>query len=205
MAIGAVNTIIRLPGGALRGDNTDWLGIRELIAPCVPPRGGRALVVGAGGTAMSACYCAQQLGLELLVYNRTADKAVKLAQRFGGRAVLALDADTLGPIDAIISTVPAASNFAMPDPDWLARHRPVVLDAAYRPRRTVLLVQAAQAGSRTLEGIDMLVEQGVKQMELWTGKPAPRHAMDQAARAFYDASDPARASSGTTRTRPAPS
>jgi len=84
-----------------------------------------------------------------------------------------------------------------------------VLDAAYRPRETALLAQCRAcarsararadddvfdvsdvgAGRRLvcLEGIDMLVEQGLAQFELWTGCPAPREAVAAAAHAFYAA------------------
>jgi shikimate dehydrogenase len=59
--------------------------------------------------------------------------------------------------------------------------RPVVYDMVYRPRRTPLLVVAAAAGCPTVEGIEMLIEQGARSFELWTGVPAPVDAMRAAA------------------------
>jgi len=190
-AIGAVNTVIKDSSGKLLGDNTDWFGIYNLIREPVRGRNlgesrGVGLVVGAGGTALSGAYCISQLGLDLYVYNRTVEKAEKVANRFNGQVVR--DLGTLERVDVIIGTVPAASGFEMPTTELLSTFKPVVVDAAYRPRRTKLLQQAASCGCETFEGIDMLIEQGLRQMELWTGQEAPRTEMAGAARTFYDAS-----------------
>ena len=59
--------------------------------------------------------------------------------------------------------------------------RPVVYDLVYRPRRTALLVAAEAAGCPTVEGIEMLIEQGARSFEIWTGIPAPVDVMRAAA------------------------
>ena len=58
----------------------------------------------------------------------------------------------------------------------------VVFDVVYRPEVTPLLAQAAEAGCRTIGGLEMLVIQGALSFELWTGKPAPLDTMMRAAR-----------------------
>ncbi|CAK9029298.1 Pentafunctional AROM polypeptide [Includes: 3-dehydroquinate synthase (DHQS) [Durusdinium trenchii] len=183
-AIGAVNTIYRDADGNLCGDNTDWLGIRALLASAsrVTPNGGKALVVGAGGTALAACYCAVQMGLELVVHNRSHDKAARLAARFGGTAVA--DIAQIPPVDCIISTVPATAGFEAPQ--HLLANTPAVVDVAYRPRRTKLLQQAQKHGCETFEGIQMLIEQGIEQFRRWTGVDAPRNAIESAVFEFYN-------------------
>lgn len=130
--IGAVNTVIVVTDpetGArrLRGDNTDWLGILRPVKARLEAsgweqgKGGVALVVGAGGAAMGAAFAMQQLGLEVVVYNRTPSKAEELAGRFGGAAVSALDAETVkgafgsAALEVVVSTIPAASEFTLPD------------------------------------------------------------------------------------------
>lgn len=130
--IGAVNTVIvgtdpETGARHLRGDNTDWLGILRPVKARLDAsgweqgRGGVALVVGGGGAAMGALFAMQRLGLELVVYNRTPSKAQELAERFGGSAVAALDAETLqeacgsAAVDVVVSTIPAASKFVLPD------------------------------------------------------------------------------------------
>lgn len=131
-AIGAVNTVIvgtdpETGARRLRGDNTDWLGILRPVKARLEAsgweegRGGVALVVGAGGAAMGALFAMQRLGLEVVVYNRTPSKAEELAERFGGAAVSALDAKTLqkacgsAAVDVVVSTIPAAAEFTLPD------------------------------------------------------------------------------------------
>lgn len=130
--IGAVNTVIvgtdpETGARRLRGDNTDWLGILRPVKARLEAsgweqgRGGVALVVGAGGAAMGALFAMQRLDLEVVVYNRTPSKAEELAGRFGGTAVSALDAETLqnacgaAAVDVVVSTIPAAAEFTLPD------------------------------------------------------------------------------------------
>lgn len=130
--IGAVNTVIvgthpETGARRLMGDNTDWLGILRPVkarleaSGWVTGSGGVALVVGAGGAAMGALYAMQQLGLDVLVYNRTPSKAEDLAGRFGGSPVSTLDSDALqkaygsSAVDVVVSTIPAASRFTLPE------------------------------------------------------------------------------------------
>jgi|GEM_PF-883258 len=187
--IGAVNTLYRREDGSLDGDNTDWLGIHALLSKS-PRLSGKtdisALVVGAGGTAMAACYCVKHMGMKLYVYNRTFAKAEQLASRFSGIALESLE--SLGDIDVIIGTVPATSGFVMPDPSIFEKYKPVVFDVAYRPRRTKLLNQAAEYKCETYEGIQMLVEQGLCQFKIWTKRDAPREEITQAVYSYYESS-----------------
>lgn len=62
-----------------------------------------ALVVGGGGTARAAAYCVRQLGMSLVVHNRTHAKAQTIAKRFSGRAILELEPDSLPHVDAVSS------------------------------------------------------------------------------------------------------
>lgn len=162
--IGAINTIVkRAEDGVLVGDNTDWLGIRNVLHNLT---GSAMIVVGAGGTARAACYCASVLGLELFVYNRTQAKAHELASEFGGRVLASLDGPLPNPLEVacVVSTIPATSQWRAPE-HWLASKQTIVLDAAMRPRATALLVQARALGLRTVEGIEMFMEQGLEQVK----------------------------------------
>lgn len=70
---------------------------------------------------MGALFAMQRLGLEVVVYNRTPSKAEELAGRFGGAAVTALDVETLraacgaATVDVVVSTIPAAAEFTLPE------------------------------------------------------------------------------------------
>ena len=182
-AIGAVNTIIRIGSGKFRGDNTDWLGMYNLLKNVLQGEMSekKALVVGAGGTSFAACYCVQQFGMKLFVYNRTHAKAKAVAERFAGKAIE--DLKELDSVDVVLSTVPATSNFELPTK--LLGSQPVVLDAAYRPRHTKLLIQASKEGCKTFAGIQMLVEQGLEQFERWSNMQAPRGVIEKAVYDFY--------------------
>ncbi|TYZ61732.1 hypothetical protein PybrP1_012406 [[Pythium] brassicae (nom. inval.)] len=181
-AIGAVNTVVREDqwGGAVRwqGDNTDWLGILRPIRKRLAAAAGRdrrpddgalvALVVGAGGTAMAAAYAMRQLGVaQLFIYNRTLANAESVAQRFGAAALAALTPELLAAVDIVVSTVPSAAGFVLPD-YLLATGRAVVaLDAAYQPPVTPFLTHAHAHGAACVQGFEMLYEQAVEQFSRW--------------------------------------
>lgn len=161
--IGAINTIIkRKSDGTFVGDNTDWLGIRNVLTGL---QGKAMIVVGAGGTARAACYCANELGLQLFVHNRTPAKAAELAKEFNGTV---LNDDLQTPVQdlaCIVSTIPATSQWTAPEHWLVANKQAVVLDAAMRPRNTALLIQARQLGLRCVDGIEMFMEQGLEQVK----------------------------------------
>jgi pentafunctional AROM polypeptide len=202
--IGSVNTLIAgevFEGNELKrviyGDNTDWKGIfnpleRKLGVQSDDDSAGIALILGGGGTARAAAYAATKLGLKRVYYNRTPSKAVELAESFGGTVVTSLDnesgddgetslGDVLsggGSVKVVISTLPAAAEFVLPD--WLldsGKDKPVIFDVNYKPYYTKLLTQAEEAGCEVVRGSEMLWEQGVGQFEAWTQRTAPYSVM----------------------------
>ena len=190
-AIGSLNTLTVQSDGSLYADNTDWIGIHNLLRDNLNDRDAKAktstpkdalvgIVMGGGGTARAACYALQQLKVgTFYVYNRSADKAAALAEEFGGKHMneeLHEGSRKLDRIDLVVSCVPGSAGLTLPD-DVLKARSPIVLDAAYRPRETPLLAAAASAGCVTIEGIEMLFEQGCAQAEIWTHRPAPRAAI----------------------------
>ena len=172
-AIGAVNTVWKVDG-KLHGDNTDWVGMYNLIRHHLVSHAHHkklvGLVVGAGGTANAACYTLQKLGAEILIYNRTHDKAAQLAERFHAKAIPTLH--DLKSVDIVIGTVPSSANFELPS--VLLSKNLIVVELAYSPRETVLVKQARSVKCVTIEGIEILVEQGLAAFRIWTGKQAPR-------------------------------
>lgn len=189
--IGAVNTVTKEPGTKrLRGENTDWIGIKQQLLPKLKHQNGEmiGLIVGAGGTARAAAYAFRSMGFaNIFVLNRTFEKAALIAKEFGEKFTAIQDAKDLGELprlDAVMGTLPGSANFTLPE-DLLAKHKPAVIEAAYRSsesgsRFTSLLQQAVEAGCETIEGIEMLFEQGCVQCEIWTGRSAPRKEIAQA-------------------------
>eukprot|EP00906_Rhabdomonas_costata_P026554 RCo037837 len=194
-AIGAVNTIIPLPDGRFLGDNTDWLAMKSLILDRLATAAGKpaakgltGLVLGAGGTARAAMYVMLDLGLSRrYIYNRTLSKAKDLAAEFSGEAVPSLEG--LGAVDIIIGTIPASAQGPQTVPPGLLHGKPVVVDLAYRPRRTPLLKQAEAAGCATVQGIELLIAQGLVQFRRWTGCPPPAKLIEEAVIKAYEASE----------------
>lgn len=180
--IGAINTITKLADGKLHGDNTDWLGIKRQLESrltSTPEEGLTCLLCGAGGTARAAAYALQQMGAHrVLIYNRTTARAVALANEFGFEALGDLsELQGVERLHIVVDTLPGSTEFALPEETGerlLARYKPVVLEAAYIPRRTALVEQALTSGCEVVEGVEMLFEQGCSQCEIWTGQPAPR-------------------------------
>lgn len=188
--IGAVNTVTKLADGRLRGDNTDWLGIKNQLVAKAPAAGAAApavgLICGAGGTARAAAFALGKMGLgRVLVYNRTKARAEQLAADFNAAfgsspAYEAIDdlaaLDALGSLAYVVDTTPSSAGFTLPAA-LLTRLRPTCLEAAYIPRHTPFVAEALAAGCTVVEGVEMLFEQGCAQCEIWTARPAPRAAI----------------------------
>ncbi|KAF9424149.1 3-dehydroquinate dehydratase (3-dehydroquinase) [Podila epigama] len=211
-AIGAVNTVVPVEQGdgkaaTLVGDNTDWLGIyyqieRNLASTStVQPRHMKGLVIGAGGTSRAALYALHRLGVEdIAVFNRTMVKAQAVADSFKDLFnVKVLSSDeivkkTSTPseshgFDLIVSTVPGTiESSTLFDESIFGTKKGVAVELAYTPRFTRFLKLAKQAGWATVEGGQVLVEQGSWQALKWVGRQwdqeAVQHQMDlvQAAR-----------------------
>jgi len=206
-AIGSVNTIVMQDTigdteiiRQVHGHNTDWMGIYRPVARHLGRRlydtstTKNVLLLGAGGTARAAAYAAQQLWgsnhTNIFIWNRTPEKAVELANAFGGTVVTELSEDAMTRLldqqmdpnnnyfSVILATVPAAANLELPTAAF--RNRPVVLDVNYQPWDTKLLIQAQAAGCSIVRGSEMLWEQGVGQFELWTQRTAPYKMMKEA-------------------------
>lgn len=178
-AIGAANTLTFTEDGAIAAENTDAPGL--LAALPVSAAGASALVLGAGGSARAAVFALLGAGArEVLVLNRTPERAQALVRDLGGRAITALeDADLLvnctsvGLADAEATPVEAAE---------LGRFGAVV-DLVYRAGGTRLGRDAAALGLPFADGLEVLVQQGARSFELWTGVAAPVDAMRAAAAA----------------------
>lgn len=170
-AIGAINTIVARDG-QLVGDNTDWLGITSALQSCADRTA--ALIIGAGGTARAALYAATQMGFgAVYASNRTPATLDALlaqvpgARRYDGTRVSCIIATVpaQGPLDdAVRATLETALKTSPGG---------VLLDLAYKPRITPAMELAQAMSWRTVEGLEVLLHQGVEQFRLWTGLPLP--------------------------------
>lgn len=170
--VGAANTLT-LREGELFADNTDVLGVRRTLEGLDPPedwKGRRAVVVGAGGAARAVVYALLELGLDVVVVNRTAARAERLARDLGARA-----GDWGEPVDLLVNATSVGmepDGASTPVPRERLTRGTTVFDVVYRPLETRLLREAREAGCRTQDGLDMLVHQAIEQIRLWAGLSA---------------------------------
>ncbi len=176
--IGACNTVLRAQDGKLYGFNTDVAGIVGPLEKRMALRGARVLVLGAGGAARAAVFGLRDKGAEVFILNRTPETAQKLAKQSGSRTIKK-DALAKSAFDVIINATPIGmAGFKgaqlLESKDLNTK---LVFDLVYNPLETPLLRLARQQGIGIITGIEMFVQQGARQFEIWTGKPAPEEEM----------------------------
>jgi shikimate dehydrogenase len=178
--VGSANTLVRTDTGWL-ADNTDVDGVTGALRALIEMTWGRAAVLGSGGTAPAAVLGLAELGVpDISIVARNPDKAaplVALAEQVGATARWVELGTALDRLDVVVSTIPA---------DVVAAHAPSVvgvpllLDAIYDPWPTPLASAVEAAGGRVVSGLAMLLNQAFAQVELFTGRPAPKEAMSRA-------------------------
>lgn len=180
--IGAVNTIaVQEIDGRKRlcGSNTDWVGATRALAGTVELSGASVVLLGAGGSARAIGFGLLQLGARVVLCSRTEARGRALAAELGCvwhplPDAAALEAEIL--INATSVGMRPAEHLSPVPPEMLPRFQ-VVMDIVYAPLETRLLQAAKAAGCQVINGLEMLLYQGVAQFELWTGKPAPVEVM----------------------------
>ena len=189
--IGAVNTVVRR-GDRLIGDNTDGKGFLRGIRQDagVDPEGKRVLLLGAGGAARSVAAEFLLAGAaEVIVVNRTAERGEAmvgdLRQSTGGAIRFEPWRETYAVPASIDILVNATSIGLFPDVSAtpaidLSHAACLVADAVFNPPETGLLRMARERGLPTLDGLSMLVYQGVIGFQLWTGQDPDEAVMKRA-------------------------
>ncbi|MFO0908497.1 MAG: shikimate dehydrogenase [Isosphaeraceae bacterium] len=180
-AIGAVNCVA-IREGRLFGDNTDGKGFLQSVTDVRPVAGLEAVVLGAGGAARAiAVELALAGARRLTIVNRSIERGQSLARHVsdqtgvpttfvewegeyqpGATTDLLVNATSIGLYPDIEARVPVRL-------DGLARDA-LICDVIPNPPQTHLIRDANARGHRTLDGLGMLVNQGVIGIELWTGQ-----------------------------------
>ena len=189
-AIGAVNTVSF--GEEIVGHNTDGSGaLMALEEAGVKIKERRILLIGAGGAARAIAYTLAKEGAEISIANRSPGKASELAKSIQAEGHGLEDLERLVPqADVIIN----ATSVGMKEGDPrifdgnLLHNGQVVFDIVYN-RDTEMLKDAAKAGAVSIDGVMMLVYQGAKALEIWTGQKAPIDVMEKAVREGLRARD----------------
>lgn len=184
---GCVNTVKVMPDKSLKGYNTDIYGFKTAILEEQQKiiKGKKAVIIGTGGAARAAAIGLCDVGVaEIEFYSRNivnaspmvnflreqfakvsfSLKQVQQMKDFSDVAIL-VNASPIGmrgksmdltPVEAdVLKTMPKES---------------IVYDIIYNPRKTILLQNAAALGLQTIDGCEMLIHQGAKAFEIWTGQ-----------------------------------
>ena len=181
--IGAVNTILNAEG-RLTGSNTDGRGFMESLSEAgIAVEGKALLVLGAGGASRAISYYLSDKAASLEIFDIDRDKVTKLVRDLGAirsNVSIRKSLTDLQGADILINATPLGLKGADPFPvdPGLVSGRMTVCDLIYK--ETPLLKASAEKGCRTLNGLGMLLHQGVLAFEIWTGVKPPVDVMRNA-------------------------
>lgn len=162
--IGCVNTIVKQPDGSLFGHNTDIAGFTRMLQHAgIEPDGKKAVILGSGGTSLTASIALKRMGAcEIVVISRSGENNYTALYEKHADAELLVNTTPVGMFPnngqspADLSKLPALES---------------VVDVIYNPEKTALIQQAQALGMKTVSGLYMLVSQARHAAELFTGAP----------------------------------
>jgi len=182
--IGAANTLIIDDDGKTYGYNTDYCGALDAITSTlkitrIGLKGLPIAIMGAGGVSRAITAGLTDCGAKVKIYNRTLEKAEKLAAEFG--CEFGPQDDLLGVDTKLLINCTSIGMYPNIDASGLpssCHHKGmVVFDTVYNPQETLLLQQAKEAGAKTINGVDMFINQAMAQFQLFTGTDANPNIM----------------------------
>lgn len=186
---GACNTFWGVDG-KVHGDNTDVEGFRRALRSFLegPVQGIRVLLLGAGGAARAALLGLLEEGAsEVLLHNRTGERARAVARRIGGQRarVVPLMKELEGErVDLVVNATRLGLDPHDASPLDFSRlgRAGAAMDLVYAYHKTAFVQSAERAGIRWTDGFEMLVQQGAVSFERWWDRPAPIETMRAAVR-----------------------
>ncbi|MCU0871547.1 MAG: shikimate dehydrogenase [Pirellulaceae bacterium] len=194
--MGAVNCVNRV-GEKLVGENTDGKGFVQSLRQVTDPAGKRVVILGAGGAARAI---AVELGLsgvaEIVIVNRTAEHGQTLVELLNERVKVAARLVHLSSdyaLDDTAEIVINATSIGLGDAEARVplqldslRSGVIVADVIFNPPQTRLIRDAAARGCTTLDGLGMLVNQGVIGFKIWTGVDPDAEVMREAIEEYLE-------------------
>src|SRR5690348_14773274 len=172
--VGACNTLVRSQDGNLYGFNTDVNGVVRPLEMRIRLQGAKILVLGAGGAARAAAFGLKERGAEVSILSRNAASAQQLAKQAKAKAINRTMLKKL-EFDVIINATPAGMEgnkdpLPLTEREMKAKY---FFEMVYTPAETKMIKMARARGMHVIPGAEMFVQQGARQFEIWTGKPAP--------------------------------
>ncbi len=203
--IGAVNTIVVTRDWKLKAYNTDYAAALDAITSGMritrdDLKELPVAIIGAGGVSRAIVAGLSDAGAKIKIYNRTIERAQKLAAEFGCEfaplddlanldAKLVINCTSVGMkktedgkqeteyrIQKTEDQRPKTSH-ETPVPEEYLKKDMVVFDTVYNPAQTLLLKEAKQAGAKTIDGLSMFISQAAAQFKLFTGQDANKELM----------------------------
>jgi len=182
-SIGAVNTVLNREG-LLIGYNTDADGAMEALSSAGYMPGGQALLLGAGEAARAVGFALVNAGSRVMIANRNMERARALAEHLKAIPVAHHEMpERIERSDLIVNCTPLGmEGFPSVSPIDTSLVRPGTLcfDLVYNPMDTPFLRGAASMGARIVRGYEMLVGQGARSFEMFTGRKPPVEVMREA-------------------------
>lgn len=190
---GSVNTL-RNDNGIITGYNTDGYGALKAIADSgARITDTRVLIIGNGGSARAIAFSLLSEGASVVIGGRNSEKISRLIKdikkkhsRIEFKLINQIDKQCTSDIDIIINTTPIgmSPDMNIPIDPELILEKHTVFDIVYTPHETRLLELSKNKGCRIIHGIEMLVNQGAKQFEIWMNREAPILAMRRAVKKY---------------------
>ncbi|MEX0646593.1 MAG: shikimate dehydrogenase [Balneolaceae bacterium] len=191
--MGVINTIVKEPG-RLTGYNTDAYGFRrplEMYGERI--EGGRVVIFGTGGASRAVAFALTRMGIEEIIFvsrnphkNKQPENTQVFTefvdynqwQEYAAETILFVNTTPVGMSPGIKETF-------LRDGENVLLKEKICYDLVYNPLQTEFLRQAEMAGAICLSGLDMLIYQGSKSFNLWTGKDFPVEKIRQALQNYF--------------------
>lgn len=187
----AVNVVAFRPDGMWDVDNTDGSGFVEAVREAwdFSPYQKHVAVLGCGGAGRAVLWaCAQQQPRRVSIVS-TAPEQARYAHDMISVVAPACPVDVLeytdeatpglvATADLVVQATPVFSRSILPSGSF--RKGQYVVDMIYNPSRTPFMVSASAEGATVMNGLMMLLHQGVQSFQFWLGKPAPVEVMREA-------------------------
>ena len=177
--IGAANTLTFTKENKIYADNTDAYGFINNIKCKYPdwdPKKGMSVVLGAGGASRAVIAALLSEGSkEIIVLNRTIEKAEALKEDYDNKITVE-SWKNINEVVASCSNIINTTSLGMNNESLIAikpnaiPETALVSDLVYTPLETNFLKMAKNRGSRTVDGLGMLIHQGVPGFEAWFGQ-----------------------------------
>ncbi|QCR32958.1 shikimate dehydrogenase [Lysinibacillus sp. SGAir0095] len=176
--MGAVNTVVSLPDGRLKGYNTDGAGFVHSLEEAIGKHKKEQdiLLIGAGGAARGIAFALQEYGYHnLAITNRTVEKAEEIIRELGEGQALSIDEaeqslDKFGIIIQSTSAGLANSDFKLPLALDKLQEGAIAADIVYNPLMTPFLLEAQKKNAQIVNGLGMFVHQGAISFNYWLGQ-----------------------------------